>query len=317
MTYSQLSLEERYLFSSLLARGASIPSIAREMNRSPSTLYRELKRNLRPSGYYAAVVAHSYATARRRKVRRGSQFPDECWQIIWTLLHCQWSPDEIAASFKRFGLWSISFQTIYRWILKNRRRGGSLYLDLRIIPKCRRKRYGNSDSRGVLLGKRFISERPSSVNDRSDFGHWEVDTVMGNDKHQCILTMVERVSGEARIAKLSNRTATLVVTAISEIIAAEPQMFKTLTFDNGTEFHSYKEIERRFNVMCYFANPHRPWERGSNENFNGLLRQYLPKGTSLSNIGPSKIKAICHRLNTRPRKRLGYRSPQEVYYGHF
>jgi transposase, IS30 family len=315
--YSQLSQDERYFFSSLRARGVSIPQIALEMGRSPSTLYRELNRNLRPTGYYAACMAHSYATARRRRARRGSQFPPECWDYILDYMSLQWSPEQISNHLKIAGLYSISFQSIYRYIRIDRRKGGSLYTDLRIMPKRRRKRYRSDDSRGVLRGKRMISERPAFINDRVELGHWEADTVMGKDKHQCILTLVERKSGQAEIAKLPNRTASLTVQAIARIIEKEPRMFKTITFDNGTEFHSYKKLEEQFPITCYFANPHHPWERGSNENFNGLLRQYLPKGQSLDYIGERKLNAICDRLNTRPRKRLGYRSPQEVFYASY
>lgn len=314
MTYSQLSKEERYFLSSLLARGASVPSIAKEMGRSPSTLYRELHRNRRPSGRYAAFVANSYSTARRRRTRRGSQFPQECWDLIAKLLKVQWSPEQISNSLRLSGQVSISFQSIYRWICKDRRHGGTLFKNLRIMPKRRRKRYGSDDSRGVLRGKRLISERPDYINDRREIGHWEADTVMGKDRHQCILTLVERSTGQARMAKLPNRTASLTIGALSSIIRSQPNMFKTITFDNGTEFHSYKLLEDRFPITCYFANPHHPWERGSNENFNGLLRQYAPKGSSLNSLSPQKLSAICFRLNTRPRKRLGFKSPQEVFY---
>ena len=129
-----------------------------------------------------------------------------------------------------------------------------------------------------------------------------------------ILTLVERSTGQARMAKLQNRTASLTIDALSSLIRSQPNMFKTITFDNGTEFHSYKMLEARFPITCYFANPHHPWERGSNENFNGLLRQYAPKGSSLTTLSPQKLSAICLRLNTRPRKRLGFKSPQEVFY---
>lgn len=276
MIYSQLSKEERYFLSSLLARGASIPSIAKELGRSPSTLYRELKRNLRPSGRYAACVAHSYATARRRRSRRGSQFPKACWDIILKLIKQQWSPEQIACHLRRTTPYRISFQSIYRWIRKDRRHGGTIFKDLRIMPKRRRKRYRSDDSRGVLRGKRLISERPDSINTRLEFGHWEADTVMGKDKHQCILTLVERKTGLSKVAKLPNRTANLTNTALSKIIHSEPAIFKTITFDNGTEFHSYKDLEAKFSLTCYFSNPHHPWERGSVENYNGLLRQYFP-----------------------------------------
>jgi len=180
------------------------------------------------------------------------------------------------------------------------------------MPKRRRKRYRSNDSRGVLRGKRLISERPDYINNRIEFGHWEADTVMGKDKHQCILTVVERRTGLSKVAKLSNRTAYLTNAALSRIIDSQPDIFKTITFDNGTEFHSYKTLEEKYPITCYFSNPHHPWERGSVENYNGLLRQYAPKGSSLNNLSPQKLNAICQRLNTRSRKRLGFISPEEA-----
>jgi transposase, IS30 family len=315
MTYTQLSQEERYYISTQRAKKVSFSQIAKDLGRSTSTITREIKRNIRPTGRYAAFVAHSYATARRRRNRRGSQFPEECWTLINELLLEKWSPDQISDHLSNHGLYQISFQTIYRVIRIDRRKGGSLYTNCRIIPKPRRKKYRSDDSRGVLRGKRSITERPEFINSRSEFGHWEADTVMGNDRHQCFLTLVERKSGLNRIMKLKNRTAKDVTKALYELIEAEPDIFKTITFDNGTEFHSYKEVEDKFGVICYFAKPHHPWERGCNENFNGLLRQYFPKGTSLSYIGKVKTKKVSEQLNNRPRKRLCYKTPQEVFYG--
>ena len=315
MNYTQLSQSERYYISSMRANKVSFSQIARDLGRSTSTVSREFKRNIRPDGRYAAFVAHSYAVARRRRSRRGSQFPPECWQLIYSLLKEKWSPEQIVNDFAQKGLYSISFQTLYRVIRIDRRRGGFLFKNLRGVPKRRRKRYGRLDSRGVLRGKRLIDTRPMYINTRKEYGHWEADTVMGKDKHQCFLTLVERKSGYNRIAKLQNRTAKNVTKAMIEIIAKEPELFKTITFDNGTEFHSYKVLEDMFGVRCYFANPHAPWERGCNENFNGLLRQYFPKGASLNYIGDIKVQSISEQLNNRPRKRLGFRTPREVLYG--
>lgn len=315
MNYTQLSQDERYYISRMRAKKVSFSQIARDLGRAKSTVIREFNRNQRPSGRYAAFVAHSYATARRRRSRRGSHFPAEYWQLIFSLLQEKWSPEQIADHLKANGLFSISFQSIYRVIRIDRRRGGFLFTNLRIMPKPRRKCYGSLDSRGVLRGKRPISERPSYINDRLEFGHWEGDTVMGRDKHQCFLTLVERKSGFNRTVKLKNRTAKNVTRALIALISAEPNMFKTITFDNGTEFHSYKVIEDMFGVTCYFANPHAPWERGCNENFNGLLRQYFPKGFSLNYIGKAKTHFVSEQLNNRPRKRLGFKTPKEVLYG--
>lgn len=311
-SYSQLSLEERYLLSGWKARGYSIIEIAGFLGRHPSTVYRELRRNLRPSGFYAASVAHSYATARNHRCHRGSQFTAAQWDRVKALLREQWSPDQISQVLQMRGEFSISVPTIYRMIKRDRRRGGSLFKELRIYPKRRRKRYRSTDNRGRLKGKRPIDERPIGANDRSEFGHWEADTVMGGNRFECVLTLVERKTGLARLGKIRHRTAWETNCVLGRIISAEPELFKTITFDNGTEFHSYKHLESRFPITCYFAAPHHPWERGSNENFNGLLRQYVPKRSSLAYIGDTKLEEFCSRLNSRPRKRLGYKSPQEV-----
>ena len=313
--YSQLSLAERYTLSTLSARGYSIPQIAKELGRHPSTLYREKKRNLRPSGRYAAVVAHSYCVARNHKCHRGSQFSQPQWAEVEMLLRQQWSPQQISCVFAMMDKFTISAPTIYRYVRRDRRKGGNLYQELRILPKRRRKRYRSVDNRGKLKGKRPINERPEGALNRSEFGHWEGDTVMGSNKFECVVTLVDRMTGLARVGKVLHRTAAQVNAAIGRIISAEPHLFKTITFDNGTEFHSYKKLEKRFGITCYFAAPHHPWERGTNENFNGLLRQYLPKGVSMDYLGDTKINRICERLNSRPRKRLAYKSPKEVVCG--
>lgn len=311
-TYSQLSQEERYILASWKARGTPMRNIALYLGRHVSTLYREWRRNLRPSGRYAAFVAHSYATARNHACHRGSQFSEAQWDRVKSLLAQDFSPEQVSNVLRLTGEFSISVPTIYRMVKKDRRRHGKIYKRLRIYPKTRRKRYRSVDYRGKLKGKRPISDRPPGAQDRSEFGHWEGDTVMGAGHYECILTLVERKTGLARTAKILHRTAAQTNAAISRILAAEPHLFKTITFDNGTEFHSYKRLEAKFPITCYFAAPHHPWERGTNENFNGLLRQYFPKGGSLASIGDKKINRICEKLNNRPRKRLGYKSPQEA-----
>lgn len=219
MNYTQLSLSERYYISCMRAKNVTCNKIAQSLGRSTSTVSREIQRNLRQTGRCAAFVAHSYALARRRRSRRGSQYPPECWQYIYPLLQEKWSPEQIVNHMEKDGLYSMSFQTIYRVIRIDRRRGGFLFKNLRIVPKRRRKRYGSLDSRGVLRGKRLIDTRPKYINEREEYGHWGADTVMGKDKHQCILTLVERKSGYNRIAKLPNRTEKNVTKAMFEIIA--------------------------------------------------------------------------------------------------
>ena len=150
---------------------------------------------------------------------------------------------------------------------------------------------------------------------RNQRGHWESDIVMGSDRHHCILTFVERKTGFALIRKLPSRTAQSVTAAARSVLAHRPGQFRTITFDNGTEFHGYKALEDRFPVRCYFATPYHSWERGSVENLNGLIRQYLPKGICMRTVTQAQCNAIADHLNRRPRKRHGYKTPQEVYYG--
>jgi transposase, IS30 family len=232
---------------------------------------------------------------------------------VITLLKEGWSPEQISNVLKIRGSLTVSHQTIYKYILNDRKHGGRLFKLLRIMPKVRRKRYNTKDSRGILPGKRHISTRPYEVETRKVLGHWEGDTVIGSDRHHCILTLVERKSGLVVIKKLNSRTTDSVTQAALPAIRERRANFKTLTLDNGTEFHDYKILEDHFPVKCYFATPYHSWERGSNENLNGLIRQYLPKGMCMSGVTQVHCDYIAFKLNSRPRKRHGYRTPQEVY----
>lgn len=314
--YHQLSREERYTIARLLTHHRTKAEIARILGRSRSTISRELGRNrARSSKAYITDVAQSYATARRRRVRRVSHFSESQWDLVESLVKAKWSPEQIAGRFTVAGFFSISHETIYRRIRRDRKKGGELYKHTRIMPKRRRKRYGTTDSRGVLPGKRHISHRPAEVETRETIGHWEGDTVIGSDRHHCILTLVERKTGYTIIKKMSSRTARSVVTVALKAIAEHGRKFKTLTLDNGTEFHGYQKLEQRFPITCYFATPYHSWERGSNENLNGLIRQYLPKGTSMKTLTQAGCDWIADQMNSRPRKRLGFKTPNEVYYG--
>ena len=207
LKYRQFSQEERYTIIALLKTHKSISEAAREIGRAPSSVCRELARNKRSNGYYTPSVAHEKSIARRHRSRRGSHFTLEEWQIILFLLKNKFSPEQISNTLKRFDLFSISHETIYQYILYDKKQGGSLYRHLRIVCKRRRKRYNSHDSRGRLEGKCHISERHETINDRSEIGHWEGDTVIGSDRHHCILTLVERKSGFVIIKKISARTA--------------------------------------------------------------------------------------------------------------
>jgi IS30 family transposase len=314
--YHQLSQLQRYLITAGTISNLSKADIARKLERSPSTISRELARNLRESdGRYRADEAHGKAVARRSKTRRGFRHTDEQWLVVVHLIEERWSPEQISGILKQNGSFTMSHETIYKHILHDKSEGGHVYKDLRIMPKARRKRYNSRDSRGIKPGKRHISTRPPEVEDRQHLGHWEVDTVIGSDRHFCILTFVERKTGYAIIKKLFARTTSEVVKAALAAIKEHGGKFKTITFDNGTEFHEYKALEKSHPVVCYFATPYHSWERGSIENLNGLIRQYLPKGTSMRDLTQSQCDWIANKLNTRPRKRHNYRTPKMLYYG--
>lgn len=312
--YTQLSQEERYTITAYLKMGLSYSAIAKEMGRDKSTISRELNRNLRPTGYYAASVAHSYATARRKKCRRGSNFTFEQWKLVLFLIRLDYSPEQVSNIIKLHTDFSISHETIYQYLLVDKKKGGNIYKHLRIVPKRRRKRYNSHDSRGRLAGKRMIDDRPEIINSREEFGHWEGDTMIGSDRHHCIVTLVERKTGFLIIKKIKSRTVDEVNKVCLKAIEEHGQAFKSITFDNGTEFHGYKTLEENLGVVCYFAKPYHSWERGTNENTNGLIRQYIPKKSCMKNLTQQKCDAIAEKLNTRPRKRLGYKTPFEVYY---
>lgn len=214
------------------------------------------------------------------------------------------------------GALRISHETIYRHIWADRRQGGTLYRQLRGAQKLRRKRYGRYDSRGCLAGKRAIGERPAAVDARTELGHWEVDTVQGAGDRHCVLSLVERVSGYTVLGKLRAKSTAEVTRRTIHLLRRLRQRrepVRTITADNGTEFHGYAAIERATGTTFYFATPHHAWERGTNENTNGLLRQYLPKGQSMTHLTQRDCDALARTLNTRPRKRHGYHTPEERY----
>jgi IS30 family transposase len=316
MTYVQITLEERYAISALRKLGSSSSAIARALGRHRSTISREVRRNAwREDGRtYRAFKAQGYTNQRRRVSRRNTQFTAAEWQVVEGLLRADWSPEQVVGWCARFGLLAISHETIYRRIWKDRARGGTLWTHLRVVTKPYRKRRGTYDSRGRLAGKRHITERPAGAMNRSRLGHWEGDTMLGNTQHgPCVLTLVERKSGFTAIGRLRKRAAPEVNARLRQLIAVQPRPVRTLTLDNGTEFHSYKALEAVVPTRCYFATPHHSWERGTNENTNGLIRQYLKKGASMEHLTQQDCQRIADQLNRRPRKRLGFRTPEEVY----
>ena len=320
MKYRQLNAEERSALAALRSVGLNQAEIARELGRHRSTVGRELKRNAAPhDGRYRARRAHQRAHARRYRSRRNSQFGREEWTRVEELLREQWSPQQVSGHLGRTRELAISHETIYRHVWRDLKGGGTLHTHLRCARKQYRKRYGRHDSRGRLAGKRRIGERPAVVERRSRIGDWEIDTVMGEslgESSDCILTLVERKTGYVLIGKLKARTAAEANRALLELLARHPGRVKTITADNGTEFHWYAQIEAVSAVRFYFATPHHSWERGSNENTNGLIRQYLPKGQTMRKVTQSECDLIAEQLNNRPRKKHGYKTPNQCFLRH-
>ncbi len=315
MTYHQITSEERYRLSALRAQGLSNPLIAKALRRHRSTIWREVRRNkTRCDGRYRAAKAIQYSHARSVRARSHLRFSQRQLNVVWKCLRRLWSPEQISNHLRDTDKLHISHETIYRYIWRDLKHGGTLYCSLRHALKQRRKRYGAYDSRGRLAGKRMIRERPKGVEGRRTIGHWEIDTVLGKGSRHCIVSLVERKSGFLHIGKLRSRTVSQTSTRTIGLIRRHPDLFKTITADNGTEFHGYANIERATGVPFYFANPHHSWERGTNENTNGLIRQYLPKNTSMTRLTQHQCNAIAKALNTRPRKRHGYKTPQQILF---
>jgi IS30 family transposase len=313
--HAQITLEERYAIAALKQCGRSVRAIARELTRSPSTISREIARNRTShDGCYRPERADSYTRRRRSRSRRNSRFRAGDWEIVEHLIALDWSPEQVSGWLRLHDVIRISHETIYLRVWRDKAGGGNLWRHLRQATKKRRKRYRAYDSRGRLAGKRHISERPPEVETRSVVGHWEIDTIMGDDhgRHSA-LTVVERMTGYLQMGKLERHCAADATVRTIELIARQRDRFSTITADNGTEFHSYKDIEAATGVEFYFATPHHSWERGTNENTNGLIRQYLPKKTSQAHVTQADCDAIAVKLNSRPRKRLGYRTPEECY----
>ena len=314
MKYSQITSGERYTLSALHKQGISQAQIARQMGRHPSTISRELRRNRSAfDGAYRPDKAVEKTNGRRSRSRRNGQFAASDYQLIEQLIREDYSPEQAAGHLRKHGLLQISHETIYVHLLRDKKNGGALWKHLRCAKKRKRKRYGAYDSRGRLAGKKHISERPAAVEARKEFGHWEMDTIMGNHASQhCALSLVERVSGYTLLGKLADRRAETATARAIALIRDSGLPFKTITADNGTEFHDYKSIERATGVPIFFATPYHSWERGTNENTNGLIRQYLPKGKSMSDVSQHHCNAISIKLNHRPRKRHAYRSPAQT-----
>lgn len=312
MRYTQITELERYRLADLRADGWPPSAIAARLGRHRTTIWRELRRNRTAGGPYRPYPAECAARRRRRHSRRNRRLTAADWGRVVPLLQRQWSPEQIAGHGRRTGTLRISHETIYRYLAADRRQGGHLCTHLRQAGKQRRRRMGSARRRGERRG-RPIEQRPVGIARRARIGHWEVDTVAGTGSGACVVTLVERKTGYVLIGKLADHTAAAFTRRLVALVRGQGGRVRTITADNGSELAGYRTIEAQTAVRFYFARPYHAWERGTNENTNGLLRQYLPKGMNLAELTQQDCQRLARQLNQRPRKRLGYRTPEECY----
>lgn len=291
-------------------------AIAKELGRDRRTISREVWRNRSVhDGACRVEAACEKARGRKKRSRRNQRYGPEDFVVVERMLREDFSPEQIVGRLRLEDEETMSHETIYKRIWSDKKAGGTLWRHLRGARKQRRKRYGKNDSRGRLAGKRSIVDRPEEVGLRKRHGDWEIDTVHGKGK-PCVVTVVERKSGLLRMGKLPTASSKETLEKTTQILSGEPHRILTITADNGSEFHCFKELEARLSIEVYFAVPHHAWERATNENTNGLLRQYLPRGTSFERLTQKHCDQIAEHLNNRPRRRLGFRTPKEDYYNH-
>lgn len=312
MSYQQLTLLERYQIQALNESGINQKSIAHKLGRDPSTISRELKRNLNKS-CYCSVWAHTQ-TQHRKQNKSPLLISDDQWDFVESLIKSDWSPEQISLWLAENKSYTVSHEWIYQYIYQEQRDGGHLWQHLR-CQKQRRKRYGSPNTRGQIPNRKSIHNRPDIVESRERIGDWELDTVIGKGHKQALVTLTERKSRYTLIKKVSHKTADQVSKAITSLLRPFQNKVLTLTSDNGKEFAKHQQMEKALDAEFYFADPYASWQRGLNENTNGLIRQYFPKDRDFRTIKQKEVDFVTKRLNNRPRKCLGIKTPNQVFLG--
>ena len=313
--YLHLTCEQRCQIYALLQSGHPQAHIARKIGVDPSTISRELGRNTGARGY-RFKQAHQKATQRRKEAsdKPRKMTPDLVELIEQKLMQEQWSPDQISGRLAKDGVAFISHERIYQHVWKDKKAGGKLYLHLRHGSKKYNKRKGKNSGRGLIPNRVDIGQRPPIVAAKSRIGDWEADTIIGANHKGAVMSHVERKSKYTKLAKLRDKSADSVVQACARVLLPLADRIKTITYDNGKEFASHVEIATSLGSLSYFAKPYHSWERGLNEHTNGLFRQYFPKGSDLSIVSDTDVQRVEDKLNSRPRKILGYRTPRQVFF---
>ncbi len=315
--YRQLTDEDRIEIYAMKQAGKEQNKIAAKLSVHPSTISRELSRNAGLRGY-RPKQAQQKTLHRRFTARKTFKMTPETIDYIESKLREQHSPEQIAERMKLDPRWhgpAVSHERIYQHIWQNKAQGGTLYKHLRIGgTRQRRKRRNSRDMRGTIPNRVGIEKRPKIVERKIRIGDWEGDTVIGKKHQGALVTLVDRKSKLTLIGKVNRYTSEAVEQTIISLMEVLPMRNYTLTVDNGKEFASHESVAETLQIKVYFADPYSAWQRGLNENTNGLIRQYVPKGSDVRTLTDEQVQHIMYRLNNRPRKSLGFLTPNEVFY---
>ena len=314
MNYKQLTQEERYQIYALIKANLNQKEIAKVLGRSESSISRELKRNKGLRGY-RPKQAQALSEKRRKSASKSIKITPQVKGWIDKLLAEDFSPEQVAGRLALENKVSLHHESIYRYIYQDKAAGGRLYKLLTRASKKYRKRYGSNDKRGQLVNRVSIDERPEVVAAKSRIGDWEGDTVIGKGRKNAFVTMVERKTLYTVVTRINSKHADITASALIQSIKHSKSKVLTITFDNGKEFAQHERIGQQLEADVYFAHPYSSWERGINENTNGLLRRYFPKGTDFMALSEEEIQAAVDKLNHRPRKTRGYKTPYELFTG--
>jgi transposase, IS30 family len=311
MSYTQLTEGTRYQIYALLKAGQNRTQIAMIIGCHKSTVSRELTRNHGKKGYRAGQ-AQALAQQRQRQSHQ-PRITQETWQTVERLLGQDWSPQQITGRLRLERQPSVSPERIYLYIYADKRRGGPLHRHLR-SQKAQRRRDRGYQRRGQIPNRVSIEERPAIVDRKSRIGDWEGDTIVGAQRKSALLSVTERKSKLQQLCKLANKSAPELREQGIMLLAPFRDRIFTITVDNGKEFCEHEAIATALQARIYFAHPYASWERGLNENSNGLVRQYFPKGCDLANLTETEVQRVVELLNNRPRKTLRYRTPNEIFF---
>ena len=309
--YEHLSQEDRYYIQIRREQGESISKIAKALNRAKSTISRELERNGNEEGYCFQVAQAATKLRHAIKTKSSKWTEQMAWHITDRLLK-KWSPEQIVDEMRSNNMSYVSVERVYQFIRAEKQSGGTLHQNLRhdtaSYERGKRKQY-----KGKIPERTSISERPSVVDEKSRIGDWEADTMVGKSHQGFLVTLTERVSKLNFAIAVPHKEASLVKDAILKALLPIKDFVHTITFDNGLEFAQHSKIAQELECQTFFADPYSSWQRGLNENHNGLLRQYFPKRMPLNSVTQDEVDFAIAELNDRPRKKLGFKTPRHVF----